>query len=154
VSTSRGLNPHGVDMDRSAQRTAIVLNSLCRCPMVPTALGGDARPGSGVRIARLRQFTRPVVFMLQRIRRLSGGHRSHYVQRRRHRGLPQLHQRRLSAALPETASTGTGHISLTDSRPDPAGDCGLLIPHIRHVRHAVGSSNTPPLAMFEYKPMM
>ena|SRR5271157_2537394 len=32
----------------------------------------------------------------------------------------------LSAALPETAVTQTGHISVTDHRPDPAGDGGLL----------------------------
>jgi len=32
----------------------------------------------------------------------------------------------LSAALPETAITETGHITVTDHRPDPAGDCGLL----------------------------
>jgi hypothetical protein len=33
---------------------------------------------------------------------------------------------RLSAPLPETAITTTGHITVTDHRPDPAGDCGLL----------------------------
>jgi hypothetical protein len=32
----------------------------------------------------------------------------------------------LSAALPETSITGTGHIAVTDHRPDPAGDGGLL----------------------------
>jgi hypothetical protein len=32
----------------------------------------------------------------------------------------------LSAPLPETAVTETGHITVTDHRPDPAGDCGLL----------------------------
>ena len=32
----------------------------------------------------------------------------------------------LSAALPETAVIETGHIAVTDNRPDPAGDCGLL----------------------------
>jgi len=32
----------------------------------------------------------------------------------------------LSAALPETAITQTGHIAVTDNRPDPAGDGGLL----------------------------
>jgi hypothetical protein len=32
----------------------------------------------------------------------------------------------LSAALPETAVTKTGHISVTDHRPDPAGDGVLL----------------------------
>jgi hypothetical protein len=34
--------------------------------------------------------------------------------------------RHLSAPLPETAVTETGHISVTDQRPDPAGDGGLL----------------------------
>jgi hypothetical protein len=32
----------------------------------------------------------------------------------------------LSAALPETAITPTGYIAVTDNRPDPAGDAGLL----------------------------
>jgi hypothetical protein len=32
----------------------------------------------------------------------------------------------LSAALPETAIIETGHIAVTDNRPDPAGDGGLL----------------------------
>ena len=32
----------------------------------------------------------------------------------------------LSAPLPETAVTETGHIAVTDHRPDPAGDGGLL----------------------------
>jgi hypothetical protein len=32
----------------------------------------------------------------------------------------------LSAPLPETAVTETGHITVTDHRPDPAGDGGLL----------------------------
>jgi hypothetical protein len=32
----------------------------------------------------------------------------------------------LSAPLPETAITETGRITVTDHRPDPAGDCGLL----------------------------
>lgn len=32
----------------------------------------------------------------------------------------------LTAALPETAITQTGHIDVTDNRPDPAGDGGLL----------------------------
>jgi hypothetical protein len=32
----------------------------------------------------------------------------------------------LSAQLPETAVTGTAHITATDHRPDPAGDGGLL----------------------------
>jgi hypothetical protein len=32
----------------------------------------------------------------------------------------------LSAALPENAITETGHVSVTDHRPDPTGDCGLL----------------------------
>ena len=32
----------------------------------------------------------------------------------------------LSAPLPETAVTETGHISVTDHRPDPFGDGGLL----------------------------
>jgi hypothetical protein len=32
----------------------------------------------------------------------------------------------LSAPLPETAVTETGHIAVTDNRPDPAGDGGLL----------------------------
>jgi hypothetical protein len=32
----------------------------------------------------------------------------------------------LSAPLPETAVTETGHIAVTDHRPDPDGDCGLL----------------------------
>ena len=32
----------------------------------------------------------------------------------------------LTAPLPETAITGTGHITVTDHRPDPAGDGGLL----------------------------
>ena len=33
---------------------------------------------------------------------------------------------RLSAALPESAITESGHITVTDHRPDPAGDRGLL----------------------------
>jgi hypothetical protein len=33
---------------------------------------------------------------------------------------------RLSAPLPETAVTETGHISVTDHRLDPAGDGGVL----------------------------
>jgi hypothetical protein len=33
---------------------------------------------------------------------------------------------RLSAPLPETAVTETGHITVTDHRRDPAGDGGLL----------------------------
>jgi hypothetical protein len=33
---------------------------------------------------------------------------------------------RLSALLPQTAVTETGHIAVTDHRPDPAGDCGVL----------------------------
>jgi hypothetical protein len=32
----------------------------------------------------------------------------------------------LCAALPETAITDTGHIAVTDHRPDPAGDGDLL----------------------------
>jgi hypothetical protein len=32
----------------------------------------------------------------------------------------------LRAPLPETAVTGTGRITVTDHRPDPAGDRGLL----------------------------
>jgi hypothetical protein len=32
----------------------------------------------------------------------------------------------LSAPLPETAVTETGHIAVTDHRPDPDGDGGLL----------------------------
>jgi hypothetical protein len=32
----------------------------------------------------------------------------------------------LSAPLPETAITETGHITVTDQRTDPAGDGGLL----------------------------
>jgi hypothetical protein len=32
----------------------------------------------------------------------------------------------LCAALPETAITQTGHIAVTDNRPDPAGDGGML----------------------------
>lgn len=32
----------------------------------------------------------------------------------------------LSAPLPETAVTETGHIAVTDHRPDPDGDRGLL----------------------------
>jgi hypothetical protein len=32
----------------------------------------------------------------------------------------------LSAPLPETAVSETGHIAVTDHRPDPAGDGGLL----------------------------
>lgn len=32
----------------------------------------------------------------------------------------------LSAVLPETAVTETGHIAVTDHRPDPDGDGGLL----------------------------
>ena len=32
----------------------------------------------------------------------------------------------LSAPLPETAVTEIGHIAVTDHRPDPAGDGGLL----------------------------
>jgi hypothetical protein len=32
----------------------------------------------------------------------------------------------LSAALPETAIIETGHVAVTDHRPDPAGDGGLL----------------------------
>jgi hypothetical protein len=32
----------------------------------------------------------------------------------------------LSAPLPETAVTATGHIAVTDNRPDPAGGGGLL----------------------------
>ncbi|MGO9507932.1 MAG: hypothetical protein ACLPXZ_11520 [Mycobacterium sp.] len=32
----------------------------------------------------------------------------------------------LSAPLPETAVIETGHITVTDHRPDPAGDGGLL----------------------------
>jgi len=32
----------------------------------------------------------------------------------------------LSAALPETAVTETGHIAVTDHRPDPDGDGGVL----------------------------
>jgi hypothetical protein len=32
----------------------------------------------------------------------------------------------LSAPLPQTAITETGHITVTDHRPDPAGDCGVL----------------------------
>jgi hypothetical protein len=32
----------------------------------------------------------------------------------------------LTAALPETTITRTGHIAVTDNRPDPAGDGGLL----------------------------
>jgi hypothetical protein len=32
----------------------------------------------------------------------------------------------LSVALPETAVTETGHIAVTDHRPDPAGEGGLL----------------------------
>jgi hypothetical protein len=32
----------------------------------------------------------------------------------------------LSAPLPETAITETGHIAVTDHRPDPDGDGGLL----------------------------
>ena len=32
----------------------------------------------------------------------------------------------LSAPLPETAVTETGHIAVSDHRPDPAGDGGLL----------------------------
>jgi hypothetical protein len=32
----------------------------------------------------------------------------------------------LSAPLPETAVTETGHITVTDHRPDPDGDGGLL----------------------------
>jgi hypothetical protein len=32
----------------------------------------------------------------------------------------------LSAPLPETAITETGHIAITDHRPDPDGDGGLL----------------------------
>jgi hypothetical protein len=32
----------------------------------------------------------------------------------------------LSAPLPETAVTKTGHIAVTDHRPDPVGDGGLL----------------------------
>ena len=32
----------------------------------------------------------------------------------------------LSAPLPETAVTETGHIAVTDCRPDPDGDGGLL----------------------------
>jgi hypothetical protein len=32
----------------------------------------------------------------------------------------------LSAPLPETAFTETGHIAVTDHRPEPAGDGGLL----------------------------
>jgi hypothetical protein len=31
----------------------------------------------------------------------------------------------LSAPLAETAVTETGHIAITDTRPDPAGDGGL-----------------------------
>ena len=33
---------------------------------------------------------------------------------------------RLSAPLPEAATTTTGHITVTDHRRDPAGDGGLL----------------------------
>ncbi|HYQ36707.1 MAG TPA: hypothetical protein VER10_12675 [Mycobacterium sp.] len=33
---------------------------------------------------------------------------------------------RVDAALPETAAIQTGHITVTDQRRDPAGDCGLL----------------------------
>jgi hypothetical protein len=32
----------------------------------------------------------------------------------------------LSAPLPETAVTETGLVTVTDHRPDPAGDAGLL----------------------------
>lgn len=32
----------------------------------------------------------------------------------------------LTAALPETAIMQTGHIAVTDNRPDPAGEDGLL----------------------------
>jgi hypothetical protein len=32
----------------------------------------------------------------------------------------------LSAPLPETAITETGRITVTDHRPEPAGDCGVL----------------------------
>jgi hypothetical protein len=32
----------------------------------------------------------------------------------------------LSASLPENAIAETGHITVSDHRPDPGGDCGLL----------------------------
>lgn len=32
----------------------------------------------------------------------------------------------LSAPLPQNAATETGHITVTDHRPDPEGDAGLL----------------------------
>ncbi len=32
----------------------------------------------------------------------------------------------LTAALPETTITRTGYVAVTDNRPDPAGDGGLL----------------------------
>jgi len=33
---------------------------------------------------------------------------------------------RLSAVLPEAAITDIGYVDVTDHRPDPDGDCGLL----------------------------
>ena len=45
---------------------------------------------------------------------------------------------RLSAALPETAVTETGHITVTDQRPDPAGDRGLLWSNTVIVTHTGG----------------
>ena len=33
---------------------------------------------------------------------------------------------RLSAMLPEAAITDVGYVNVTDHRPDPDGDCGLL----------------------------
>jgi hypothetical protein len=47
----------------------------------------------------------------------------------------------LSAPLPETAVTETGHITVTDHRPDPFGDGGLLwsntviVTSSRHVKY-------------------
>ena len=41
----------------------------------------------------------------------------------------------LSAPLPETAVTGNGHIAVTDHRPDPDGDGGLLWSNTVAVTH-------------------
>lgn len=41
----------------------------------------------------------------------------------------------LSAPLPETAATETGHIAVTDHRPDPAGNGALLWSNTVSVTH-------------------
>ena len=44
----------------------------------------------------------------------------------------------LSAPLPETSITGTGHVAVTDHRPDPDGDRGLLWSNTVIVTHTGG----------------